>query len=51
MTAAYLLWRYGTQVMERTWLRHTVAVLLGLSFFYLVVAFGFGAAVTKLKSA
>jgi hypothetical protein len=51
VTAAYLLWRYGTQVMERTWLRYTVAVLLGLSFFYLVIAFGFGAAVTKLKAA
>ena len=50
-TAAYLLWRYGAQVMERTWLRYTVAVLLGLSFFYLVVAFGLGAAVTKLKAA
>jgi hypothetical protein len=51
VTAAYLLWRYGAQVMERTWLRYTVAVLLGLSFFYLVVAFGLGAAVTKLKAA
>jgi hypothetical protein len=51
VTAAYLLWRYGAQVMERTWLRYTIAVLLGLSFFYLVVAFGLGAAVTKLKAA
>jgi hypothetical protein len=51
VVAAYLLWRYGAQVMERTWLRYTIAVLLGLSFFYLVVAFGLGAAVTKLKSA
>jgi hypothetical protein len=51
VTVAYLLWRYGAQVMERTWLRYTVAVLLGLSFFYLVVAFGLGAAVTKLKAA
>jgi len=51
VTAAYLLWRYGAQVMERTWLRHTIAVLLGLSFFYLVLGFGLGAAVTKLKAA
>lgn len=51
VVAACLLWRYGAQVMERTWLRYTIAVLLGLSFFYLVVAFGLGAAVTKLKSA
>jgi hypothetical protein len=51
VVAAFILWRYGAQVMERPWLRYTVAVLLGLSFFYLVVAFGLGAAVTKLKAA
>lgn len=49
--AAFLLWRYGVQVLERTWLRYTIAVLLGLAFFYLVVAFGLGAAVTKLQAA
>jgi hypothetical protein len=49
--AAFILWRYGNQVLERPWLRYSVALLLGLSFFYLVVAFGLGAAVTKLKSA
>jgi hypothetical protein len=49
--AAFILWRYGRQVMERPWLRYTVAVLIGLSFFYLVVAFGLGAAVTKLRPA
>ena len=51
VVAAFILWRYGAQVMERPWLRYTVAVVLGLSFFYLVVAFGLGAAVTKLKPA
>ena len=51
VVAAFILWKYGTQVMERPWLRYSVAVLLGLSFFYLVVAFGLGAAVTKLKAA
>ena len=51
VVAAFILWRYGSQVMERPWLRYTVAVVLGLSFFYLVVAFGLGAAVTKLKPA
>jgi hypothetical protein len=51
VAAAFILWKYGAQVMERPWLRYTVAVLLGLSFFYLVVAFGLGAAVTKLKAA
>ena len=49
--AAFLLWRYGAQILERTWLRYTVAMLLGLAFFYLVVAFGLGAAVTKLRAA
>jgi hypothetical protein len=49
--AAFLLLKYGRQVLERPWLRYTIAVLMGLAFFYLVVAFGLGAAVTKLKSA
>lgn len=49
--AAFLLWKYGVEVVERPWLRYAIAALLGLSFFYLVVAFGLGAAVTKLKPA
>jgi hypothetical protein len=49
--AAFILWRYGAQILQRRWLRYTVAVLLGLAFFYLVVAFGLGAAVTKLRAA
>lgn len=51
VTAAFILWRYGAQILHRPWLRYTVAMLLGLSFFYLVVAFGLGAAVTKLRAA
>ena len=49
--AAFILWRYGVQTLERPWLRYSVAVLMGLAFFYLVVAFGLGAAVTKLRAA
>ena len=49
--AAFLLSKYGVQILERPWLRYTIAVLLGLAFFYLVIAFGLGAAVTKLKPA
>jgi hypothetical protein len=49
--AAFILWRYGLQVLERRWLRYSVAVMFGLAFFYLVVAFGLGAAVTKLRPA
>lgn len=51
VAAAYILWYYGAQVLDRKWMRYTVAVLLALAFFYLVVAFGLGAAVTKLKPA
>jgi hypothetical protein len=51
VTAAFILWYYGAQVLDRKWMRYTVAVLLALAFFYLVVAFGLGAAVTKLKPA
>jgi hypothetical protein len=51
VAAAFILWKYGAQIIGRAWLRYTVAVLLGLSFFYLVVAFGLGAAVTKLRAA
>jgi hypothetical protein len=49
--AAFLLWRYGAHGLARRWLRYTVAILFGLAFFYLVVAFGLGAAITKLKAA
>ncbi len=51
VAAAFILWYYGAQVLDRKWMRYTVAVILALSFFYLVVAFGLGAAVTKLKPA
>jgi hypothetical protein len=51
LAAAFILWYYGAQVLDRKWMRYTVAVLLALAFFYLVVAFGLGAAVTKLKPA
>jgi hypothetical protein len=49
--AAFLLWRYGVQVLERRWLRYGVSLLFALAFFYLLVAFGLGAAVTKLRAA
>jgi hypothetical protein len=51
VVAAFILWKYGSQVLDRPWLRYTVAVLMGLTFFYLLVAFGLGAAVTKLRPA
>jgi hypothetical protein len=51
VVAAFILWRYGAQVLDPPWLRYTVAALMGLAFFYLVIAFGLGAAVTKLRPA
>ena len=50
VAAAYILVRYGPEVLRRRDLSTLVAVLLALVFFYFVVAFGLGAAVTKLKS-
>jgi hypothetical protein len=50
VAAAFIVWRYGRQVLERNWTRIAVAILIALHFFYFVIAFGLGAAVTKLKS-
>ncbi|MBI3320898.1 MAG: hypothetical protein HYZ91_01370 [Candidatus Omnitrophica bacterium] len=50
VVAAYLLVRYGAEVYRRRGLSTIVAVLLALVFFYFVVAFGLGAAITKMKS-
>ena len=50
VTAAYLLVRYGGDLYRKRGLSATIAVLLVLVFSYFVVAFGLGAAVTKLKS-
>jgi len=51
VVAAFILWYYGAQILDQKWMRYTVAVLLALSFFYLLAAFGLGAAVTKLRPA
>jgi cytochrome bd-type quinol oxidase subunit 1 len=50
VAAAFILWRYGRHILERNWTRTSVAILIALHFFYFVLAFGLGAAVTKLKS-
>lgn len=49
VSAAFIAWRYGREILERSWTRFALAALLALHFFYFVVAFGLGAAVTKLK--
>lgn len=50
VTAAFILWRYGKQILERNWTRTAVAIMMALYFFYFAIAFGLGAAVAKLKS-
>ena len=50
VVAAYLLVRYGRQLYRYRGLSTTVAVMLLLVFFYFTVAFGLGAAITRLKS-
>lgn len=50
VSAAFILVSYGGAVLRRRDLRTLTAVLLALVFFYFVVTFGLGAAVTKLKS-
>ena len=51
VAAAFILLYYNTDVLRRPWLRYSVAVLLGLVFFTVMVAFGLGAAITKLQAA
>ena len=50
VVAAYLICRYGGRLSQNRSLREMVALLLVLTFFYFLVAFGLGAAITKLKS-
>ncbi len=50
VTASYLICLYGERMKANKALRETTALLLVLNFFYFVVAFGLGAAITKLKS-
>lgn len=49
VAAAFILWRYGKEILDRSWTRTAVSILIALNFFYLLIAFGLGAAVTKLK--
>ena len=50
VAAAYVICRYGERLTSNKTLREMVALALVLTFFYFVVAFGLGAAITKLKS-
>lgn len=50
VAAAYILWVYGPEVPPRPGLRTIVSILLALVFVYFVIAFGLGAAITKLRT-
>lgn len=49
VTAAFLFLVYQDQALRSKGLRTVAAVLLALTFFYFLVAFGLGAAITKLR--
>ncbi len=50
VTAAFLFWVYREQLLRSRGLRTIAALLLALTFFYFLVAFGLGAAITKLRT-
>ncbi len=50
VAACYIICRYGEHLNRSKQLRETVALLLVLAFFYFTVAFGLGAAITKLQA-
>lgn len=47
--AVYLAFRYGERLNSNHRVREMIALVLALAFFYFLIAFGLGAAVTKLK--
>ncbi|MBI3538266.1 MAG: hypothetical protein HY070_12010 [Chloroflexi bacterium] len=49
VAAAYILYRYGAQLLNRPWLKATVAILIAMVFVFFTLAFGLGAAITKIK--
>lgn len=50
VTAAFLFLAYGEQLLRSRGLRNIAVLLLVLTFFYFLVAFGLGAAITKLRA-
>lgn len=47
--ATFILFRYGDELSERPWIRTVVFLLLALVFMFFLVAFGLGAAITKVR--
>jgi cytochrome bd-type quinol oxidase subunit 1 len=50
VAAAFILLRHRDELLKHSRLRLAVAVALGLSWLFLMLAFGLGAAITKLRS-
>lgn len=50
VAAAFILLRHRDELLKHSRLRQAVAVALGLSWLYLMLAFALGAAITKLRS-
>ncbi len=50
VAAAFLFLVYRDQLLQSKGLRAIAAILLALTFFYLMAAFGLGAAITKLRA-
>jgi len=50
VVAAFLFFVYRDQLLRSRGLRTLAAILLTLTFFYFLVAFGLGAAITKLRA-
>lgn len=50
VAAAFILWTRGDDLKQETELREVVAVLLALTWLAIMLTFGLGAAITKLRS-
>ena len=50
VVAAYIAYYYGRELLDSPRLKTLLAVIVALVFFYFFVAFGLGAAITKLKA-
>ncbi len=49
VAAAFILWRERDELRSRPWLAEATGILLILAWAFLMLAFGLGAAITKLK--
>lgn len=50
VAATFIIFYYGERLTEKRQVREMVTLVLVLAFFYFAIAFGLGAAVTKLKA-